>query len=102
MVTELKQNTPDGERLFVEWILANPEGFILNCTDIKRARDDWRIHRAKCPSMRYNPANKSGHNFTTKEFYKVVSSNKEELQAWALRERGKPVPECGTCSRSKK
>jgi hypothetical protein len=68
------------------WLAANPTGYFLNC--YRNSRPAWRLHRATCYTF-------SGRdNLTTGQYYKVCSTQIEELTNWA--EQGSD-PDYGAC-----
>ena len=71
----------DNEKGYLAWISTNSTGYVLNCyKGTGKACGPWMLHRADC----YTLENK---NLTTGRYYKVCSTKKEELAAWAEKER---------------
>ncbi len=72
----------DNENGYLRWVNANSAGYVLNCYKAtSKSGGPWMLHRADCSTIRNN------ENFTTGQYYKACSGNKEELIQWADKER---------------
>ena len=83
----------DDEKGYLEWGTSNSTGYVINCY---KASGPYMLHRSDCHTILNNK------NFTTGQYYKVCSSNKEELTNWAKHERkkhGLPESELQRCTK---
>jgi len=87
------------EKAFKGWIRQHDEdGYLLNCIKGAAGSTGWpyMLHRADCIKFT-TPNRRSGKNFTTRNYYKVCSTNMTELMSWAKQKRGEKVPNCKLC-----
>jgi len=70
----------DNEKGYLDWEASNSTGFVINCYKVS---GPYMLHRSNCHTILDNK------NFTTGQYYKVCSNDKEELMNWAKQERKK-------------
>ena len=83
----------DNDSNYLQWVTANPGGFLVNCDREPHPRY-LRVHRATCRTVTGTPPN--GRRWTTL-YAKVCSPTIEELQRWASQQVGGQLTKCGTC-----
>jgi hypothetical protein len=82
------------EEEYLRWVAQNAQGFVLNCE--RQPRPSYLIlHRASCTFIR-SPKWK---NYTTGDYTKVCSLDREELERWARRKIGGEPSACSKCNR---
>jgi hypothetical protein len=83
----------DEDRGYLDWIAANPDGFVINV--LRNLNPSTaRLHHAHCHTVSgYNPA--GGAWIGT--YSKVCSLDLVELDAWASAHVGGPITRCGIC-----
>lgn len=84
----------DDDNGYLQWIAANPEGFVVNCAR-KPGPTYLKLHRATCRTVTGTPAN--GQRWTTL-YAKVCSPTIGELQGWASQQVGGQLSDCGLCN----
>jgi hypothetical protein len=72
----------DDDNGYLQWITANPAGFVVNCNREPHPRY-LKLHRATCRTVTGTPAN--GQRWTTL-YAKICSLAVEELQRWAYQQ----------------
>jgi hypothetical protein len=78
---------------YIAWLTAHPAGYVLN-TYAHITSSYLILHRASCRTVnRPLAANRSW----TYAYGKACSDDRSEIEAWAMRETGKPVSPCGHC-----
>lgn len=85
---------PTHEDAFWDWLVANPEGFVVNCQLPNPKPSYLKLHSSACRSIsRGYPGQE---RFTGGAFQKVCSDDRSELEAWARRFGGEldPCPIC--------
>ena len=99
MLNSLFENSPsscelfwDNEDGYRKWLANNPNGFVVNC--------DKRVQNPQYP-MLHNVSHKlvsstKINNYTTNDYFKVCSPDKESLELWA-KNRGVKLTQCRTC-----
>jgi hypothetical protein len=80
---------------YVDWLASHPGGYVLN-TYAHVTSDYLILHRAACRTVN-RPLD--GDRSWTIAYGKSCSDDRQELEAWAIREVGKPVSPCGICMR---
>lgn len=88
----------DKEAGFRAWRDRNPNGFILNTTRVPSA-NYLILHTAQCKTLAGEPA---GGTYWTKEYGKVCSGDRHELEEWAERETGARPRPCPLCLHSQR
>lgn len=84
----------DDDNGYLNWINTNPTGFIINCE--RKPRTTYLfLHRATCFTITGIPAR---GKVWTKDYIKVCSISKEELEMWARREVGGKLHSCRLCN----
>lgn len=80
---------------YIAWLDAHPDGFVLN-TYAHVTSTYLIVHRAACRTI--NRPLAPGKSWTY-PYGKTCSDDRQEIEAWALRETGKPVKPCAHCLR---
>jgi hypothetical protein len=83
----------DDDRGYLDWVAANPEGFVVN---IRRALNpsDARVHRADCWTIAGEPAR--GKSWTG-PYIRLCATELRELDSWATERFETRIERCGTC-----
>lgn len=84
----------DDDAGYLSWVSSNPIGFVLNCERNPRPAYLF-LHRANCFTITGRP---SRGKFWTKDYIKVCSLSKQELETWARREVGGKLHSCRICN----
>jgi len=94
MLTALPQSATvfrDDDSGFFEWLDENPGGYFINSE--RNPRPTYLVlHRPSCPHFKGSPKLK-----WTKDYVKVCSSDRVELEEWASETVGGEVTLCRTC-----
>ena len=80
---------------YVAWLAAHPNGWVLN-TYMHVSSDYLLLHRARCRTV--NRPLVAGRTWTY-AYGKACSEDRTEVEAWALREGGRPAQPCQHCLR---
>jgi len=81
----------DDDEGFFDWLADNPEGFMVN-TERKPNKNYLVLHRPQCPHF------KGGESLHwTKEYAKVCSNDRGDLESWAADTVGGEVTLCRSC-----
>lgn len=84
----------DDDTAYVEWLEANPHGFVLN--SYRRPNSDYLIlHRATCKSV--SRTAEPPVRWTSGGYIKVCAKDVSEVEAWCRRETGANPQLCGMC-----
>ena len=78
---------------YLDWIGNNPQGFVVNC-ERNPTPAYLVLHIAICLTITGTPAN---GEYWTRDYIKVCSLSKEELDEWARKEVGGELHPCGIC-----
>jgi hypothetical protein len=81
----------DDDRGFFNWLDEHPGGYLINC-DRNPKRNYLVLHRPGCPHFDRSP---SVH--WTKDYIKVCSVGRSDLEAWAVGTVGGEVTLCSRC-----
>lgn len=84
----------DDDAGYLNWVKSNPQGFVLNCERNPRPTYLY-LHRATCFAITGRPT--SG-KLLTKDYIKICSSNREQLEQWAKREVEGLLHPCRICN----
>lgn len=84
----------DDDRGYLQWVVANPTGFVVNC-DVKPRPGYLKLHRTACRTVTGTPAN--GQRWTDL-YAKVCSLAVRDLQTWANRQVGGRLNPCRRCN----
>ncbi|MEX2306674.1 MAG: hypothetical protein WD738_03735 [Pirellulales bacterium] len=79
---------------YLRWIDENPGGFVVNSLRQPTAAY-LKLHRATCVHISTDQRS----NWTAPDYIKICSTNRDQLNAWALHEVGGKLQPCGFCSR---
>ncbi|HEY3374031.1 MAG TPA: hypothetical protein VGK02_03095 [Candidatus Aquicultor sp.] len=75
---------------YLSWLEMNPSGFVVNCD--RNPKPSYLIlHSATCGFI----STSKRSNWTTNDYIKICSSDKEELQKWAKEKVRGPLKLCG-------
>ena len=80
---------------YVVWLGEHPDGYVLN-TYMHVTSDYLILHRARCRTVN-RPLDPT--RSWTFAYGKTCSEDRGEVEAWALREGGRPAQPCGLCLR---
>lgn len=81
----------DFDQGFFEWLEAHPDGYFINA-DRNPRKDYLVLHRPSCPHFKGSPE----LNWT-REYIKICSEDRGNLEDWADQATGGEVTLCGTC-----
>ncbi len=87
-----KQEFIDNDSAYLEWVSANPNGFVVNCN--RNPVPTYLIlHRSSCNHI----SSDARSNWTTTDYIKICSNDLAELAAWAAETVGGQLSECQSC-----
>jgi hypothetical protein len=78
---------------YVEWMTAHRDGHVLNCNNPPTS-SYVMLHTAACETIRGKPANGEDWN---RDYLKIWSPDRAELESWATRTVGVKPADCGKC-----
>jgi len=81
----------DDDDAFFEWLEANPDGYFIN-TERNPKPNYLVLHQPQCPHFKGG-----GNVHWTKDYVKVCSADRGELEEWALNTVGGEVTLCRSC-----
>ncbi len=81
------------DRGYLAWLAAHPDGYVLN-TYMHVTSDYLVLHRTRCRTV--NRPLAVGRSWTAM-YGKTLQTTSRGLEAWALREGGRPAQPCGHC-----
>lgn len=87
----------DDEDGYQGWVNTHDkDGYVVNlCKDRKRFPDTYpMLHKASHKSL----SSKKIGDFTTGEYFKICSTDREELERWSRSEFGRPLFRCKICN----
>ena len=87
----------DDEDGYLDWVRAHKhDGYIVNlCKDHKSFPDTYpMLHKAKHGSL----SSKKIGGFTTGQYYKICSTDRDELERWSQSEFDRPLFRCKVCN----
>jgi len=85
---------PDNDADYHDWLDANQSGLVLN-SDKRRTNPNYpMLHGSQC----FHINDKNWPNYTTADYMKVCSLDRNDLEAWARRDRRK-MTFCKHCIR---
>lgn len=94
-MTIVKFDAPEDEPRYLDWLSANPAGFVVNTARPRPSPGYLKLHTATCRSISELP---SGYKrFTSGQYQKVCSTDLPELERWARVEVGGSLDPCGRC-----
>jgi hypothetical protein len=80
----------DDDHGFFGWLDGHPDGYFLNCE--RRPKPNYLVlHRPSCPHFTRNPIH------WTKEYIKVCSVSRSDLEEWASGTVGGSATLCRNC-----
>jgi 5-methylcytosine-specific restriction enzyme A len=83
-----------GDKPFIEWREANPDGFVLN-TGRGVGSNFLRLHRADCLTIGGVASSENG--FTSRNYIKITATRIQSLRRWIRDNRGRVADECPKC-----
>jgi len=91
----------DNDSAFLQWVLDNPCGFVVNCYE-KPSPKYLILHTAKCKTIR-RLVKRDGNWVSnwTKPFIKVCSTDITQLEEWAKTQVGGELQPCGVCNKGR-
>ena len=84
----------DDDVAYVDWLAANPHGYVLNAERNPR-RGYLILHRAACKFI--SRSAEPPANWTTGGYLKVCAATISEIEDWSRREAGGSPQPCGHC-----
>lgn len=84
----------DDDRAYVEWVEANPRGFVLTTDRAMKRLEYPMLHLASHRLISGPP----GARFTSGDYLKVCSLDVDELESWARENSGRGIVWCKTCA----
>jgi hypothetical protein len=81
----------DDEHGFLVWRNRHWQGFVVNCYR-KPSSAYLLLHKSDCDSLVRH------EHYTDRDYIKVCSDSRSELEAWAREEVGGELSRCGECS----
>ena len=92
-VEEFRNN----DQAYRDWLDQHPDGFVLDCYR-HRPQSHMMPHHAPCEKINKPESTYQPGEFTGKQYFKVCSSSKEALLAWAYQQGRKHAPDrCAQC-----
>jgi hypothetical protein len=83
----------DSEEGYRSWVQENPRGFVLN-TLRNPAPSYLMLHKASCRTISGDPAR---GEYWTKDYAKVCTTRREEVESWVRTQLGKFASACQPC-----
>lgn len=81
----------DDDQGFFDWLDDHPDGYLINCE--RSPKPNYLVlHRPSCPHFDRAP---SIH--WTKDYIKICSARRDDLEEWAVGTVGGDVTLCKTC-----
>lgn len=84
----------DDDEGFRRWLITVKRGFFVNAPRSLGGSGELILHRKGCSSLDF--AIRGGRNLT-KQYVKVCSTDKTELDSWSLTEMGRKPKRCSIC-----
>ena len=85
---------PGNDAYYLQWIRDNPTAYVVNC--YRNPTPTYLIlHTARCQMINGHPAR---GNTWVKDYIKVFSLSRAELESWAKEEIGGELHPCGICN----
>lgn len=84
----------DDDESYVNWLAANPDGYVANILRSHSA-SSARLHRSTCRTI--SGQNPHGGPWTAAKYVKFCAKQLSELDEWAVRQLGQPIPVCKIC-----
>ena len=82
----------DAEDAYLAWVGSHPEGYVLNAGRTDAPSTAVVLHRATCASI-----SGAHSNYTTRDYIKVCSPERGELEQWATRRPASDFIACSRC-----
>jgi hypothetical protein len=88
----MQQVFEDDDNGYTDWIRTNPAGFVVNAQ--RNPKPDYLIlHRASCRTISPTP-----DKAWTRQYIKICSTSREQLENWARRKIHGELHPCGLCA----
>lgn len=91
-------NTTEGESQYIQWIRAHPTGVVVNTYRPRPTPGYLKLHVASCWTIGVRAS--GGGRLTGRQYQKVCSASRDELEEWARTVVGGELSPCGTCWRT--
>jgi hypothetical protein len=83
----------DDETGYLAWVQTHPDGYVVNIDEPPIAPQYPMVHIASHRII----SSPTRTNYTTGRYFKVCSTELEELERWAQRKYGRPLTRCRQC-----
>ncbi len=93
-MTSTRRSFVDDDRAYLQWLSANPDGFVLN-TDRRPNSGYGALHRSTCRSISGTPAR--GRSWTA-DYAKHCAANSADLVTWIYATVGNEPSHCKHCN----
>ena len=87
----------DDDAAYLDWIEANPHGFVVN-TPRAMPASYMTLHRATCRSISVRRPKAGAGGFTERQYVKICALEIDDLRAWAVRHGRPDRTFTGACS----
>lgn len=81
---------PETDEEFTRWLDSHPNGLVLNCNSVPNSTY-LILHRSSCYSLR------NSQNYVGRDYRKVCSDDRRDLELWAREQCGGVMTPCGAC-----
>ena len=81
----------NNETGFLDWMAANPDGFVANRDRRGTSKYYPMAHRASCKALH------TRDNYTTNDYYKVCAYTVADLAQWAATDSHRKLRHCKLC-----
>ncbi len=88
-------NTTEDEPRYLQWLAAHPAGFVVNAARPTATPRYLKLHSASCWTIGANAS--GGGRLTGRQYQKVCSTSRNELEDWASKAVGGELSPCGAC-----
>lgn len=80
------------DNTYLDWLRRNPNGYVINC--YKKPSPEYLVlHTSGCSHIQTDARS----NWTTHQYVKACSMDRNELEEWAQNEVGGTVEYCSFC-----
>ena len=80
---------------YLEWVSTNPNGFVVNVDEPQSWLNYPMVHLSTCKHIH----SAARTNYTTGRYFKVCSTDFDELQRWSVDTYKKELTRCRHCQR---
>ncbi len=89
MVMEFRND----EAGYLQWVQANPQGYVVNVDDPNHVPQYPMVHRATHKVI----SSAARGNYTMAQYVKYCGVDLDALERWSLARYGKPLVRCAQC-----